>query len=244
MNKREALAVAGSLGFPSKMPGTSYGLPASACITGRILATVAGSTCASCYALDRGNYRYSSVRIAQARRLEAVRHDSFVEAMVELLERAHGRGPGGLVINPAPLNPKTREALSPHHRWHDSGDLQSRDHLARICAVARATPWLDHWLPTREGRIVKAFVRDGGTIPANLTIRLSATMVDGAAPTAWPQTSTVHSGRKRDKRGRFICQSRGHICSANLQGGKCSGELVDCRACWSPGVANVSYCIH
>ena len=243
--KKAATAIAGSLGFPSKMPGTSYGIPAAHCITGSILAKIEGSICAICYADEtRGNYRYGSVRKAQAKRLEAIRHEAYVEAMVLLLERAHGRGPGGVVVNPAPINPKTKEALSPHHRWHDSGDLQSRDHLARICAVARATPWLDHWLPTREAKLVRDFVRDGGTIPANLTIRLSATMVDGGAPTAWPLTSTVHSGRSRDARGRFMRKPVGHMCPANLQGGKCSGEIVNCRACWDPAVENVSYPIH
>lgn len=228
--KRAAAAIAGSLGFPSKMPGTSYGLPASACVVGSKLRGVAGTTCEFCYAYERGNYRYGSVRKAQAKRLEAIRHDSFVEAMVALLERAHGRGPGGIVVNPAPINPKTKEALSPHHRWHDSGDLQSRDHLARICAVCRATPWLDHWLPTREARIVRDFVRDGGTIPGNLVIRLSATMVDGAAPKAWPQTSTVHSANA----------PVGHLCPAPQQGNKCG----ECRACWSRDVANISYHVH
>jgi len=218
MNIREAKAIAGSLGYPSKMPGTSYGIPAQACITGAKLAKVPGSTCSSCYAL-KGNYIFPSVKASLAARLEAIRHESFVEAMVLLLTKAHERG----------RNPKTGEKLDKFHRWHDSCDLQSRDHLARICAVARATPWLRHWLPTREGQIVKAFVRDGGTIPANLTIRLSATMIDGAAPTAWPQTSTVHTG-----------EAAGHACPAPRQGNKCG----ECRACWSADVANVSYHVH
>jgi len=33
--KKAANEIAGSLGFPSKMPGTSYGLPAAHCVTGR-----------------------------------------------------------------------------------------------------------------------------------------------------------------------------------------------------------------
>lgn len=238
MNKREATAIAGSLGYPSKMPGTSYGLPAAACITGAKLAKVKGSACSNCYAF-RGNYIFRDVKKSQATRLEAIRHESFVEAMVLLLTRAHERG----------VNPKTGEALSKHHRWHDSGDLQSRDHLARICAVARATPWLQHWLPTREGGIVKAFVRDGGTIPENLTIRLSATMIDGAPPKAWPVTSTVHSDKLTlhtstwdaiVARDMEPAAPIGHACPAPTQGNKCQ----DCRACWSRDVANISYCIH
>lgn len=217
--------IAGTLGFPSKMPGTSYGLPAAACITGRILATVEGSTCSKCYAFERGNYQYSSVKKAQAKRLAGIDHPQWVEAMVALLVARHGFG----------LPRKARKArramrkLARFHRWHDAGDLQSRDHLAKICAVARATPWLRHWLPTREGKIVRDFVRDGGVIPANLRIRLSATMVDGPAPHAWPFTSTVHAASAGE----------GHSCPAPLQGNQCGA----CRACWGD-VANVSYHVH
>lgn len=42
MKIHEAKKIAGSLGFPSKMPGTSYGLPAQACILGAKLAKLPG----------------------------------------------------------------------------------------------------------------------------------------------------------------------------------------------------------
>lgn len=216
MNARQAKAIAGTLGYPSKMPGTSYGIPAQACLTGAKLAKVPGSTCASCYALERGNYQFANVKASQARRLEGISSPDWVEAMAYLLKAAHLGSPA--------------KALPPFHRWHDSGDLQSRDHLAKICAVARATPWLRHWLPTREAKIVRDFVRDGGTIPNNLVIRLSATMVDGLPPKAWPLTSTVHSE----------AAPIGHLCPAPQQGNKCGS----CRACWSSEVTNVSYHQH
>jgi Gene product 88 len=219
MTIKAANAIAGSLGYPSKMPGTAYGIPAQACITGSKLAKVPGSTCASCYAM-RGNYIFRDVKKSQATRLAGITSPDWVEAMVTLLTAVHTKG----------INPKTKQPLDKVHRWHDSGDLQSRDHLAKICAVARATPWLRHWLPTREGMLLKGFVRDGGEIPANLVIRLSATMVDGAAPTAWPQTSTVHD--KSD--------GVGERCGAPLRDNKCG----PCRLCWDAAVANVSYHIH
>jgi hypothetical protein len=34
MTLKAATEIAGTLGFPSKMPGTSYGISAKACITG------------------------------------------------------------------------------------------------------------------------------------------------------------------------------------------------------------------
>lgn len=231
MTIKAATTIAGSLGYPSKMPGTSYGIPASACITGSILAAVEGSTCSGCYAM-KGNYLYPSVVIAQERRLVGINHELWIDAMVTLLCNAHCNGEGGK---------HKGVALALFHRWHDSGDIQSRDHLAKICAVARLTPWLQHWLPTREGKIVREFVRDGGVVPPNLCIRLSATMVDGAPPKAWPQTSTVHSGKPYMVEGALhFHDATGQACPAPTQGNKCG----PCRACWDTTVANVSYHIH
>lgn len=220
MTLKAAKAIAGSIGYPSKMPGTSYGIPASACITGSILAAVEGSVCHGCYAMG-GNYLYPSVVIAQERRLIGIESDLWVDSMVVMLCNAHCNGAGGT---------HKGVPLALYHRWHDSGDIQSRDHLAKICAVCRATPWLLHWLPTREAKIVRDFVKDGGVIPPNLCIRVSATMVDGSPPKSWAQTSTVH------KNGAAV----GHTCPAPLQGNKCG----DCRACWNREVPNVSYHIH
>jgi hypothetical protein len=212
MKLKDAKAICGSIGYPSKMPGTSYGIPAQACITGSKLAAVEGSTCSGCYAM-KGNYIYPDVKKSQATRLAGITHPDWVEAMVYSVEHAHKGG-----------------TLPPYHRWHDSGDLQSREHLLKICAVARATPWLLHWLPTREGKILRDFIRDGGTIPANLVIRLSATMVDGPAPKAWRNTSTVHNHSP----------ANGKPCPAPTQGNKCR----DCRMCWDASVGNVSYHLH
>jgi hypothetical protein len=221
-----ARAIAGTLGYPSKMPGTSYGIPAANCKTGRKLAQVEGSVCRICYAYDRGNYQYSSVQKSQEKRLASITHDRWVEAMVFSLERAHGRHAGKRYGR----NPKTGKRLSRHHRWHDSGDLQSRDHLSKICAVARATPWLDHWMPSKEGMLLVQYVRDGGIIPSNLKIRLSGTMIDGGAPKAWPLTSTVHAKT----------EGIGHRCPAPTQGNSCGA----CRACWDASIPNISYHVH
>ena len=76
---KAALAVTGSIGFPSKMPGTSYGIPAIACKVGAKLAKVAGSTCSGCYAL-KGNYTYPSVKTAQTRRLNGLDNPLWAQA--------------------------------------------------------------------------------------------------------------------------------------------------------------------
>lgn len=217
---KQAKDIAGSIGYPSKMPGTSYGIPAQACKVGSKLVSVPGSTCSGCYAL-KANYRYDSVVKGQAKRLAGLASPQWASAMVFLLRAAHGLDTGK----------PDRKVTSPGwHRWHDSGDLQSLGHLAAICQVARRTPELKHWLPTREHKIISDYIKSGGVIPANLMVRLSATMVDGAPSAHWPHTSTVHHAEV----------AKGSVCPAPTQGNKCG----DCRACWSPAVPNVSYHKH
>jgi hypothetical protein len=211
---KAAEAIAGTLGHAGKMPSTTYGIPAKYCKTGRKLAKIKGSVCSVCFAYERGNYIFASTKQSQEKRFAGLEDERWVDAMIVLLVAKYKSG-----------------KLDPYHRWHDGGDIQSRNHLSKICAVARATPWLEHWLPTKEGTMLRDFVRDGGVIPANLKIRLSGTMVDGPPPKAWRLTSTVYS---------HAGEPVGHACPARTQGNECGS----CRACWDAGVANVSYPVH
>jgi hypothetical protein len=123
-----------------------------------------------------------------------------------------------------------------YFRWHDSGDLQGIHHLTLIVLVARATPNCKHWLPTREYAMVKEWIRVFGSLPENLTIRLSAMYPD--QPVKIPASlqgiagitaSNVHS------KGQPV---HGQACHAPSQNGECR----DCRVCWSDTV--VSYALH
>jgi Gene product 88 len=201
------------------MPGTSYGISAKKCNIGRKLAKIKGSVCFDCYAL-KANYFYPSVEIAHKARLKGIARAEWTGAMVTLLKRAHSRGRG-----------RNGKFAKGWHRWHDSGDLQSVEHLIKICAVAALTPHIRHWLPTRELAIVKAYQ---GTIPANLTIRVSATMVDGAPTTQWPTVSAVHDS----------APAQGYSCPASQRKGELKGKCGPCRACWNPAVPVVSYPKH
>lgn len=225
-----ARRIAGSLGNPSKMPGRAYGLPAAGaawvpgvcaemglpvpaqygCPVGAILSRVRGSTCAVCYADQRGRYGASSVQKGQARRVAGLAHPLWTDAMVYLIH---------LDVS----------ADDPWFRWHDSGDLLGRWHLAKIVEVAQRCPEVKFWLPTREAKLVSDWLAEYGEFPANLTVRVSATKVDGRAG-KFTHTSTVHEHSN----------PVGHACPAAHQGGKCG----DCRACWSRDVGNVSYHIH
>ena len=199
MLKKEAREITGGLSKPSKMPGPSYNLPAAACITGAKLAKIPGTVCYGCYAL-KGRYRFTNVRLALARRLESLPHPRWVEAMTALIS-------GEEVF-----------------RWHDSGDLQSVEHLKRIFEVCNKTPETSHWLPTREAKFLPLST---DSIPKNLIIRVSGTKVNGAAPSFWPWTSQVTDGK-------------GKNCPAPEQGGQCKS----CRQCWDRSIPNIVYAKH
>jgi len=199
MKTNEALKLVGGLSKPSKMPGWAYGLPAKECKTGSKLVKVEGSTCHGCYAL-KGCYVFKVVQEAQYRRLASTKHPLWVGAMA-------------LLIN---------SKKSKYFRWHDSGDVQDEAHLLKIFAVCKLTPSVKHWMPTREAW-VKRFLP---LKPHNLIIRFSAPMVDQAAPSSWPHTSTVVTS--------------GRTCPAPTQDNECK----DCRACWDPTVKNVAYGQH
>jgi len=204
----------GGLSKPSKMPGYAYSLPAKECLTGGRLRTVAGSTCSGCYAM-KGRYVFPVVEAAMYRRLEALERPLWVAAMAELINR--------------------RAEAHPHFRWHDSGDLQSVEHLAAIVEVCELTPAVSHWLPTREYRILAEFEREGGTYPPNLNVRASAHMVGGKAPSFSGRPITLSTVSRA-----LADYPNAYHCPAPSQGNSCG----DCRACWDRDVPHVDYHIH
>ena len=202
MLKKEAKQVTGGLSAPSKMPGPAFNLPASQCITGSKLVKVPGSTCSGCYAL-KGRYRFKNVQAALNRRLEKLHDPRWSEAM------------GALIKD------------QPWFRWHDSGDVQSVQHLKNIFEVCKRTPGTSHWLPTREARFLS--LMDPDVVPENLKIVLSDHMNDQEKPpTWWPYTSGVTTSHDQV------------TCPASRQGNKC----LDCRKCWDRGTKRVIYGKH
>lgn len=236
MTLRRAKEIVGSIGYPTKMPGTSYGLPARACILGSKLAKVAGTVCGGCYAL-KGQYRIPKAVIGQEKRLASLGHPLWVKAMVRLLNHLHSKPRIRVDLGMRGVR-RQRKGGDRHrwnepgfHRWHDSGDLQSVEHLGMICAVAMQTPKIKHWLPTNELGFVHRYLATGGAFPDNLLVRVSSIMVGDLHVRAWPHTSSVFTG---------TAFPPGHICPASRQGHECKR----CRACWSHDVAHVAYPIH
>lgn len=212
MTKRQAMQIIGGLGKPSKMPGFSYGLPAKACKVGQRLASKPGTVCSGCYADGRGNYRFKGVQDAQARRLASLKHPLWVDAFAYVLQ--------------------VEDVL--HFRWHDSGDLQGRWHLRNIVEVCRRTPLTRHWLPTRETRIVSETLELIDDLPENLTIRLSAHIVDGKTPDALAaRLGVTVSGVTTDENHPLICPAPTQENSCQL-----------CRKCWDRDTFAVHYLKH
>ena len=197
---KEARKITDSLTRTSKMPGLSYSLPAWACQTGSKLRKVKTSPCYGCYAL-KGNYtRYPAIKIAQYRRLAAIKMEGWTRAMaVQILKQKY-------------------------FRWHDAGDVQSHEHMAKIIEVCKLTPNTTHWLPTHARQYLPA----PEDVPDNLIIRLSRSKVDGPAGNAWSHDSGVTT-----KEGE-------RTCPAPDQGGACK----DCRACWNKDIKSVIYGKH
>ena len=205
MNKKEAKEITGGLSAPGKMPEGSYNLPARACQTGAKLRQVPGTPCYGCYAF-KGRYNFPNVKDALTRRLESLQHPQWIEAMAVLIKGKK------------------------HFRWHDSGDLQSVDHLKKIFEVCKLTPATQHWLPTQERKYLPL-----GSYPKNLIIRLSNAQNDTKPGNAWSHWSTVVSHQDAP-----IYGATRHLCPAPEQGNNCGS----CRACWSRDVHEVHYKIH
>jgi hypothetical protein len=232
MNIKQAETIVGGLSQTSKMPTMSISLPATLCKTGSKLRKVKGSVCSKCYAC-KGAYVWKSTETALKRRFDALMDSQWIDAMVTLMES------------------KKRIKDSGLFRWHDSGDLQSVDHLQRIVEVAKRTPKIKHWIPTKEKKILSEFLR-ANTLPDNVIIRLSGAMIDGDVPTTHTHTSTVTSDHTlatchaylTDKTGKQWAHDEVQAMDKEQKKELDFGHCGTCRQCWNKEVSNVVYLAH
>ena len=208
----------GGLTQVSKMPEFAYNLPPHECKVGAELVSVEGSVCFGCYAF-KGFFDVfkSTVVPAQYRRLASLTNEQWAPAMAHLINHY---------------------CVDGCFRWHSAGDIQDLNHLVKISLVATNTPTITHWIPTREYRVVMQYLNKIGPFPTNLTVRLSAHMIDSSAPNIEDlPTSSVHRHKT----------AIGFECPAHNQGDVCDGREnggINCRSCWNPTVKNVSYKFH
>jgi len=204
---KSAKEIVGGWTVTSKMPTISYSIPAEECKTGSKLRLIKNTVCSDCYAL-KGNYvRYAkNIKPAMYKRLESIFNPLWVKAMIFIMDNQKSVVDSGVF------------------RWHDSGDIQSVEHLDKIVQIAQATPNIRHWLPTKESNWVQNYDKP---IPKNLVIRLSGSFVDGKPP-KYANTSTVVTDKD----------------NATCRAFENNGECGDCRQCWDSSVKNVSYFKH
>ncbi len=202
----------GGLSNGSKMVVPSTGLPTDHCSVGSKLRLIEGSVCNDCYA-DKGFALVFKDNVSKARyrRLNALKNKSWVSAWVYIIKNKKVFKQEGVF------------------RWQDSGDLQDKQHLDNILEVARQTPNVKHWIPTKESKLVKG-LQD---VPDNVVIRLSGSFIDGNPPN-FTNTSTVTTEVEK-----VTCKAslpKGHL--EKLDG------CEDCRQCWDKNVSNVAYYKH
>jgi hypothetical protein len=206
---KQAEAICHTLSSPSKMPCYGYSTPASRCITGGKLRKVKDTICSICYAL-KGRYVFPNVLDAMEKRFHSLFNSKWEDAITFLIEKKEKSG---------------------FFRWHDSGDLQGTWHLQKIVNIANRLPHIKFWLPTREISTISAWIDQGNKIPQNLTIRLSAFMLDGLPPiAAAKRLGLCVSG----------ASATDYNCPASNQNGLCG----DCRNCWNKEVFQVNYKKH
>ena len=225
---KDANKTTGGLSDASKMPEQSFNLNARDCFTGSKLVTIPDSVCSECYAL-KGNYvRYSNVAIVQARRLKCLHNPDWVLAMATL----------------------TANSRCKYFRWFDSGDIQSLSMLIKIVAIAMINKQTKYWLPTKEYKIVSDYKKQGGIIPSNLVIRVSAPMKNQRLNSRYGQTSMVIDNDTKVDDDVFVCDARHtkkngtKVKTITKENKPFLGHCGNCRMCWEPTNSVTAYPIH
>jgi len=209
--------ITGGLSNTTKMPESSFSIPAIHCKVGSKLREVEGSVCNKCYA-SKGHYLYPNVKNAQQRRYLKLYHPMWVKAMTML------------------IHIKVKE----HFRWFDSGDLDSVQHLRNIIEVCNGTPNIKHWLVTKEKRTVRKFLDECGIIPDNLVIQMSGYMLDGDKVKGFDDCKQiahhlVHTDRQN---------AQGYVCPVEDGEEFTTCDDANCYACWDRNVNVVTSGLH
>ena len=196
----------------SKLDGIkSWSLQARDTCPGSVVKGQLVPACAGCYAVG-GNYRFPNVKQPRLENQEDWKRADWVQDMAQALDSSR------------------------YFRWLDSGDIQSVDMLRRIALVCEATPHTSHWLPTREYAIVREYLEAYGSLPDNLTIRLSAMYFD--KPVTVPKSLQGIAGIETSNAHRHS-EAMGFECEASTRAGQCG----ECRHCFHR-TGSVSYPFH
>jgi hypothetical protein len=122
----------------------NFGIPAYQSNTGLKTCPNAGACAKGCYALA-GAYRFSNVAQAFERRLTATQDESFVNLMIQDIDRQRAE----------------------RIRIHDSGDFYNEEYLDRWIRIMRARPQVEFYAYTK---MVSLFKRRSQDLPKNFTV--------------------------------------------------------------------------
>ena len=197
------------LSKPGKMPCLSWSLQAlDTCPGSKNADGSLVDACKGCYATD-GNYLFKNVKGVRVHNREDWKRPEWVGDMVRALDNSR------------------------YFRWFDSGDMYDLRLARKILSVMRATPWVQHWLPTRMHKFAKfgAVIHEMNALD-NVVVRLSSDSIIGEKVRG-VYTSTIVPHAEDAPKGATVCE-------AYAREGKCG----DCRACWNPEVAVIAYPQH
>ena len=193
----------------SKMPGKSWSLNAGKTCPGSIDPRTKEvlPVCASCYAKE-GNYVYPNVINPRNFNQEDWKRAEFVNDMITLLDNER------------------------YFRWFDSGDVYHPALAFKIYLIMKATPWCNHWLPTKSYNIPKIrVILDKMKELPNVSVRFSSPSISGEYTVGLHGSTVIpYSDDKTEAT----------ICEAYTRDGKCG----TCRACWKKDIAVIAYPAH
>jgi len=223
MKQSDAWKNVGGLSSPGKMPGFGWSISAERCVTGGALRNLDNSVCSNCYAC-KGRYMFKNVKAAHERRYQKwhENRELFIESMVTLLNEG-------------------KAGNCKHFRWFDSGDLQGQEMLHDIIEIAKQTPDIRHWVPTKEYGII---FKNEEQIPENMALRVSAPFVNSLLPyRVLPNLHEVANGLSSAVYEKGLLDlDEVNVCLATVNHTTCDDE--ECRKCWDRGVETVIYMKH
>ena len=221
----------------SKMTYASFGFSAKHCKAGSHLQKIKNSVCSLCYGL-KGMYKFPDYMKKSERTIKSLEKKYWKEAMV-------------FIINTKGIK---------YFRWFDNGDLQSDKMLRDIMWIARQTPHVKHWLPTKEPRMVKRVIYNGSKKPSNLDIRLSVIGIDGdprkmiklarqlGVNVSVAVSKLTFKHLKPNNEFNFVKCHTAHSIRDDIKYSDAQkkelGECGECRACWNDKVEVIYYEVH
>ncbi len=164
--------------------------------------------CTGCYAKG-GHYRYPKVRHAREENRRDWKRQDWVADMVAELD------------------------FYRYFRWFDSGDIYHPDLARKILEVVKLTPWIKHWIPTRQHKVprIRPILEQIAAEP-NATVRYSSDSVTGEYEEI--HGSTIIPTTETSDENLTVCMAYAN------KDGKCNR----CRKCWDKSIRIIAYVAH